>query len=443
MATVKLTIKTIKDLQYEGDGGRRNVRWDSELPGFGLRVYPSGKKTFVVSYRVKGRSRLYALGAFGKLTLHQARDEAREVFRTVRAGGDPVEAKRTAGRGKTFGDLIEDFMTRHVQAQKLKTEKAIRRRLDRNIPKSWKSRLAEAITTADIEDLHTKIGETRPYEANRLLEILKAMYNRAPTWGYVPKDADNPAVGVRRHKEVKRKRWARPHEIEALAWAIDQEPSVYVRAAFVLYILTGVRKSELLAARRRDIDWQEGTLRLPDTKSGEAQNVPLSAAAQAILRALPVMSGNPYIFPGEKRGAHLVNIDKAWGRTRKAATVRLWSTSKDMRVSALIGHLTRTLDRTPTHAECLAGAGDVVDLPIGLADLRLHDLRRTVGSWLSQSGVDLNVVKDAMRHANLATTLIYARLGADPARAAMEQHGRKVMEIIGGPRLVESGAPQE
>ncbi len=88
----------------------------------------------------------------------------------------------------------------------------------------------------------------------------------------------------------------------------------------MLYILTGVRKSELLAARRRDIDWQEGTLGLPDTKSGEAQSIPLSAAAQAILRALPVMSGNPYIFPGEKRGAHLVNIDKAWGRARQAAT---------------------------------------------------------------------------------------------------------------------------
>ena len=144
-----------------------------------------------------------------------------------------------------------------------------------------------------------------------------------------------------------------------------------------------------------------------------------------------------------KEGAHLVNIDKAWRRVRGAATIRLWATSKNKRVSALMGHLTRTLGRAPSYAECLAGAGDVVDLPTGLVDLRLHDLRRTVGSWLSQSGVDLNVVKDAMRHANLATTLIYAQLGADPAREALEQHGRKVMEIIGGPRLVESGGTTE
>ena len=96
MATVKLTTTAIKAFQYEGKRtvvrGReifsRDVRWDTKLPGLGLRINPSGKKTFVTTYRVKGRSRLYALGAFGKLTLDQARDEAREVFRTVRRGGD-------------------------------------------------------------------------------------------------------------------------------------------------------------------------------------------------------------------------------------------------------------------------------------------------------------------------------------------------------------------
>ncbi len=65
MATVKLTTKAIKGFQYEGDGKSRDLRWDIEMPSFGLRIYPSGKKTFVASYRVKGRSRLYALGAFG------------------------------------------------------------------------------------------------------------------------------------------------------------------------------------------------------------------------------------------------------------------------------------------------------------------------------------------------------------------------------------------
>lgn len=435
----KLTTKSIKAFRYEGDGKSRDVRWDSELPTFGLRVYPSGKKSFVIFYRAKGRSRLYSLGAFGKLTLQEARDEAGELFRLIRKGVDPVETKRTAGRGRTFGDLVDDYMVRHVQGQRLKTENAIRRRLERNLPKSWKSRLAEAITPADIGDLHARIGRDRPYEANRLLEILRAMYNQAPTWGYIPKDADNPAAGIKRFREVKRARWAEPHEVEALVWGIDREPSIYVRGALMLYLLTGARKSELLAARQRDIDWQAATLHLPDTKSGEAQAVALSSAAQAILRALPVLSGNPYVFPGEKEGGHLVNIDKPWQRVRRRATVRLWETSSDGRVSALIVHLTRTLGRTPSYAEASAAAGNVVDLPRGLMDLRLHDLRRTVGSWLSQSGVDLNVVKSALRHESLSTTLTYARLGSDPARDALERHGERVMEIIGPPRLVEGG----
>jgi integrase len=438
MAT-KLTTKAIKAFHYEGDGKSRDVRWDSELPSFGLRIYPSGKKAFVIFYRAKGRSRLYSLGAFGKLTLQEARDEAGHLFRLIRKGIDPVEAKRTAGQGKTFGDLIDDFMSRHVRAQRLKTEKAIERRLERNIPRSWKSRLADSITTVDVGTLHTRIGRDRPYEANRLLEILRAMYNQAPAWGYIPKGADNPAAGIKRFREVKRARFAEPHEVAALVWGIDQEPNVYARAALVLYLLTGARRSELLAARRRDIDWQTGTLHLPDTKSGEPQSIALSGAAQAILRALPVTSGNPYIFPGEKERAHLVNVDRLWQRVRQRATVRLWAISQDKRLSALIGHLTQILDRTPTYAEACAAAGDVVDLPTGLMDLRLHDLRRTVGSWLSQSGVDLNVVKSALRHADLATTLVYARLGADPARAALERHGERVMEIIGPPRLVEGG----
>jgi integrase len=67
----------------------------------------------------------------------------------------------------------------------------------------------------------------------------------------------------------------------------------------------------------------------------------------------------------------------------------------------------------------------------GVEDVRLHDLRRTVGSWMTQSGVDLNTIKGAMRHANINTTLIYARLGEDTARDAMEAHGAQVMELAG------------
>ena len=97
--------------------------------------------------------------------------------------------------------------------------------------------------------------------------------------------------------------------------------------------------------------------------------------------------------------------------------------------------MARREERDPAYEECLKAAD--FDLPAGLVDVRLHDLRRTVGSWMSQAAIDLNTIRDALRHASISTTLTYARLGDDPAREAMEEHGRRVMEIAGRQRVVE------
>jgi integrase len=134
------------------------------------------------------------------------------------------------------------------------------------------------------------------------------------------------------------------------------------------------------------VDWDQRLIKLSDTKSGEEQFATISAPAIVLLQAIPRQHMNPYILPGAKKGQHLVNISKPWGRVRKSA---------------------------------------------GAEDVRLHDLRRTVGSWMSQAKVDLNTIKEALRHASISTTLTYARLGADPAREAMEEHGKRVLAIAG------------
>lgn len=387
-----LTKRDIDGFKYRGGW---DVRWDREgsgsrgtpVPGFGVRIYPSDEKAFVLSYRAKGRKRLIVLGRYGAdLTLDQARERARRERVSVGEGIDPLEIKRARGRGKTFGDLQKDFMSRHVEAQKLKTADAIQKRLDRNIPPAWKGRIAASIEAWEIEELHQKIGKTRPYEANRLLANLKTMFKHAPRWKYLEPSSPNPTDGIKKFREHKRKRWVRPEELPQLAKAIDEENNIYARAAVWIFLLTGLRRSELLEAKRKDVDWQRGLLKLPDTKSDEEQYAPLNASALAIMQAIPAVAKNPYLLPGSKKGHHLVNIDKPWRRIRKAA---------------------------------------------GIEDVRLHDLRRTVGSWMTQADVDLNQIKNALRHANISTTLTYARLGADPAREAMEEHGRQVMAAAG------------
>ena len=386
----KLTNKAIRSFTYDGGW---DVRWDSEITGLGLRVYPSEKKAFVLSFRAGGRKRLMVLGPFGVLTVEQARDMARKHLVSVREGQDPLEAKRREAEGETFGHLIEVYIERHAKAHK-KSWREDARRLTQHIPTAWRSRRTDAITRADVTSLHTKIGAEHPYEANRLLSLLHLMFRLAGQWGLLKEGKANPASDIKKFKETKRKRWVHPEELPALARAVDNEQNIYVRAALWLYLLTGLRKTELLQARWADIDWDRKQLRLPDTKAGEEQSIALSAPAIAILQATPELPENPHILPGARKGQHLVNIAKPWGRIRATA---------------------------------------------GLHDVRLHDLRRSVGSWLSESGIDLNTIKDALRHADIGTTLIYARLSADPAREAMEAHGKRIMEIAGRQRLVDSG----
>ncbi len=389
----KLKQGDLRQFGYEGKatakgGWGRDFRWDTEVPGFGVRIYPSGEKAFVFSYRINGRKRLMRIGRCNTMTLTQARDRAKKHDVAVSDGNDPLEdrqRKRTAG---TFRELASKYIE-DQEAHKRKTWAKTKKQLDQHIPSGWWGRTAGSISASEITTLHSRIGKTTPYMANRVLQTLSAMFRRARRWGFDV--SENPAKGIERFREVKRKRFVTEQEFPALAQAIDAEPNVYIRAALWLYLLSGARKNELLGARWSQVDWEQRILNLPETKSGEAQTISLNKPAIAILQAIPETEGNPHIFPGRKEGHPLSNISKAWHKIRKAAKIE---------------------------------------------DVRIHDLRRTVGSWLSRDSVDLNQIKEALRHTSISTTLTYARLGADPARNAMERHGERIMKVAGSVRPV-------
>ena len=218
----KLTKRAIDAFRY---GGGWDVRWDEDVPGFGLRLYPSGKKAFVLSYRASGRKRLMVLGRYGAdLTLDQARERAQKHLVQVRDGADPMEERRRAAQGRTFGDLIDTYVERHAKVHK-KTWRDDEQRLNRHVPASWRGRKAHSITREEIAELHDRIGRGTPYEANRLLEVLRKMFGLARIWHFTDESASNPAEGITRFKERKRKRWVTPLELPALARAIDGEPN--------------------------------------------------------------------------------------------------------------------------------------------------------------------------------------------------------------------------
>jgi integrase len=439
---VRLTNKNIQAFKCRGGW---DVRWDDMVSGLGVRIYPSGKKAFVISYRVKGRKRLMVLGRYGVLTLDEARRIAKEKLVAAGKGDDPLLEKHREALGKTFGDLADGYLEQHSKVRK-RTWKEDDRRLKQHIPAQWRSTLSEEVTRADVARVYANLGSRAPYEANRLLALLRHLFNWGCTHGYIPEGHHNPASLGRedRFREQQRKRWVTPEEVPFIAKAIDAESNIYIRSALWLYMLTGLRKAELLTVKRSRIDWTRGVLSLPETKAGEPQEVPLSGPALAILQATPALSGNPYLLPGGKPKTHLVNINDGWQRVRERATVLAWGENPEPGVSGLIMKLRDKGDGEPKFDDCRTAANaSGIELPVALTDIRLHDLRRTVGSWMSQAGIDLNVIREGLRHADIGTTLRYARLGKDAAREAMEDHAKRIMDAAkrnGSFGVIEGGA---
>ncbi len=196
--------------------------WDTQLPGFGLRVYPSGRRKYVVQYRTRGnRQRRAVLGTHGTLTAEQARTMARDMLAQVSGGGDPAGDIKAAREAPTVADLATDYLERHAIPNKrpasVKDDQSM---LDRVIlPRLGKVKAA-AVTRRDVEVVHNGL-RSKPYSANRVLALLSKMFNLAVAWGW---RGDNPAKGIPRFPEDKSERWLNADELTRL-WSVPQPPA--------------------------------------------------------------------------------------------------------------------------------------------------------------------------------------------------------------------------
>jgi integrase len=237
------------------------------------------------------------------------------------------------------------------------------------------------------------VTERGPVEANRTLELLGTVLRAAMNDGLI---ASNPASrswrSARGNKERSRTRYLKKDEFRAFAQAVREESDPYFRALVWLLLLTGARsKSELLRLRWDDIDWTNGLITLRRSKVDDELTLPLSEPAKKILADLPRAMGNPFVFPGRSPGTHRKTMKHQFNRMR-------------------------------------AKAGFT-----GENTLTVHDLRRTAGSLLAQAGVPLYHIKNVLGHRNEAMTQIYARLGEDETKAAVDVLGSLVSEIQGEP----------
>ncbi len=292
--------------------------WDDRIPGFGLRIHPTGRKTFIVKYRtLDGRQRKITLGRYGALTVEEARREAQKVAGAVAKGEDPARVKQERREAPTMKDLADRFEREHIDVHlKPRTIESYKWLLDEKILPTFGALKVQAVTSQDVVRWHYGMKAT-PGNANRALSVLHKMFAVAAVWGW--HEGPNPAAAAKKFSEKPRQRYLNGAELFRVGKAItdaeegrplpdatlDQAPprplSPYIALAFRLLLLTGMRRDEVLTLRWDAVDLEQGIITLEEHKTDArgAKVVVLSKAAVELLRRAPRRQALPGSSPGQ------------------------------------------------------------------------------------------------------------------------------------------------
>lgn len=349
----------------------RDEYHDIKTPGLLLRVTIAGTKTFSFRRKLNGRAVRVTLDKFPSMTVEQARKKAIEINADISKGNNPTDLKKSKRNEMTFGELAGLYIERYAKQHK-KTWQEDQRMYNQHLSR-WSNRKLSEIQKRDIQLLHSKIGQKTPYAANRVLALLQTMFNHAADWGY---NKPNPAKGIKKFQEKSRERFLEADELPRFFKALSEEPNHTARDYFLVSLLTGARRSNCQEMQWSQIYFERAVWNIPETKNGSAHSIPLVEAAIEILINRKNLSDkkNTWVFPGTGRTGHLVEPKKAWKRIMERANIK---------------------------------------------DVRIHDLRRSLGSWQASTGANLSVIGKTLNHKNVSTTAIYARLNLDPVRDAM------------------------
>jgi len=362
--------------------------WDSKTSAFGLRVSMGGTKTWIVRYRQSGSRRRYVLGRFPQVSVADARQAAKRYLGQVAGGADPARERADAKGEPTFADLADLYLERHAKVNK--KPRSIQediKTLNRELLPAWGPRKVHDIRKSDVVDvLDTIIARNKLVMANRTRALMSKIFNFAIGRDYIEYNPCHKVMPLM--KEHSRDRVLTDGEVRSLWLALEAEPA-RVKAAFRLALWTVARRSEILGVRWSELDLDGGWWTLPAerSKNGLAHRIPLVPSAVALLRTLQEGPHDAeYVFRGGRTGQPVSNPQKWLARIRNRA---------------------------------------------GLADFRLHDIRRTVASSLTGLGVSRLVVSKLLNHVETGVTAVYDRHSYDAEkRGALLKWERRLLEIV-------------
>lgn len=347
--------------------------YDEKTPSLAICVTATGHKAFYFYRKVSGIPKRLKLGNFPEVTIEQARKLAIKAAGEIADGKDP-HASRQLKRGEmTLGDLFDWFMEYHAKIHKAswkEDEANFRRYLSH-----WRNRKLSSIERTDVITLHDKVGKKGKIAANRTLALLKTIFSKAeddhPNWS-----GPSPAARVKKFPEKPRERYLHPDEMEAFFKALNEEQHDGFKLGFMIAILTGIRRSNIFGMRWEQLHLKRRTWEIPKTKNSESQTVALVDHVVDLLLAHQKGAGDsPWVFPSFGKTGHLVEPKGAWKRIVARS---------------------------------------------GLSNLRIHDLRRTLGSWQASAGFSDLIIGKTLGQKSPEATRIYARLNLAPVRAALE-----------------------
>lgn len=379
--------------------------YDTNITGLCLYVYNSGKRVFYVYGRINGKPVDVKVGNYPAWTQVTARTRAKEIIEGITKGKNPNADKLAKREELTLGEMFDEYLIRYAIPHGKKTLQDMKDNFARYLgevadvePKkhgkkrvkpegavNWQNRKLSAISRLDVQKLHSDLGvHSGNATANRTLELLRAIINKGASWGMFK--GDNPCEGIAKFSLRSRERFLHGDELARFFEAVADEPNESIRDYVLMSLLTGARKANVLAMRWEHVDLNRGTWFLPDTKNDTSQTIPLTTQAKATLEERSKNKAGDFVFAGDGVTGHMTSPKRAW-------------------------------------AKILAKAE--------LKDLRLHDLRRTLGSWQAATGASLVVIGKTLNHKDISTTSIYSRLSLDPVRESMET-AQTAMMAAGG-----------